>query len=66
MDVKLRQWLRELEIDELSIRKFADEDLSLQDVLHLMTKADLGRLNLKLGPELRIWDKITKERLAKK
>jgi len=62
VDGKLRQWLKELEIDEASIRKFADEELSLHDVLHLMTRDDLGRLNLKLGPELRIWDKIVKER----
>ena len=62
VDGKLRQWLKELEIDEASIRKFADEELSLHDVLHLMTRDDLGRLNLKLGPELRIWDKIMKER----
>jgi mitogen-activated protein kinase kinase kinase 5 len=62
VDGKLRQWLKELEIDEASIRKFADEELSLHDVIHLMTRDDLGRLNLKLGPELRIWDKIVKER----
>merc|ERR1719189_3228103 len=62
VDSKLRQWLKELEIDESSIRKFADEDLSLHDVLHLMTRDDLARLNLKLGPELRIWDKIVKDR----
>jgi len=62
VDAKLRQWLKELDIDEPSIRKFADEDLSLHDVLHLMTRDDLTRLNLKLGPELRIWDKIVKDR----
>lgn len=66
MDAKLRNWLKDLDIDEASIRKFAEEDLSLGDVLSLMTRDDLARLNLKLGPELRIWDKIGKERNSSK
>ena len=62
MDDPLREWLAELDIDEASVKKFAQEDLTLNDVLSLMTRADLSKLRLKLGPELRIWDKISKSR----
>ncbi len=59
------QWLKDLDIDECSIHKFAEEDLSFRDVTQLMTRDDLARLNLKLGPELRIWEKICKEKNKK-
>ena len=62
MDARLHQWLKDLDLDENSIEKFAAEDLTYQDVLTLMTREDLSKLNLKLGPELRIWNRITTER----
>ena len=62
IDTKLRQWLRDLDLDESSIRRFSDEDLTFNDVIAFMTREDLRSLKLKLGPELRIWDAIKKER----
>ena len=62
MDAKLRQWLRDLDLDENSIRQFSEEDLTFNDVVTFMTREDLRSLKLKLGPELRIWDAIMKHR----
>ena len=62
MDARLHQWLKDLDLDENSIEKFAAEDLTYQDVLTLMTREDLSKLNLKLGPELRIWNRVLTER----
>ena len=62
MDTKLRQWLRDLDLDESSIRQFSEEDLTFHDVVTFMTREDLRSLKLKLGPELRIWDAIIRHR----
>ena len=42
--------------------QFTREELTLIDVLQLMSKEDLRRLGLKAGPELRIWKAILDER----
>ena len=62
LDSKLHQWLKELDVDDGTIEKFASEDLTYSDVMTLMTREDLSKLRLKLGPELRIWNRITLER----
>ena len=63
LDSELRNWLKDLHLDNPDItRKFSEQELTLHDVLTLMTRDDLSKLNLKLGPELRIWDKIIKDR----
>ena len=62
MEPKLHQWLKDLDVDSTTIEKFAAEDLTYLDVLTLMTREDLTKLNLRLGPELRIWHRITIER----
>ena len=62
VDAKLRQWLRDLDLDESSIRRFSEEDLTFHDCVTFMTREDLRSLKLKLGPELRIWDAIMKQR----
>ena len=62
VDAKLRQWLRDLDLDESSIRRFSEEDLTFHDCVTFLTREDLRSLKLKLGPELRIWDAIMKQR----
>jgi len=61
-DKELVTWLQNLAIDERSVDVFVNEDLTLNDVLELMSRDDLKRLGLKAGPELRIWRAILRHR----
>jgi len=61
-DQQLVDWLHNLAIDDRSVDMFLNEDLSLNDVLELMSRDDLKRLGLKAGPELRIWRAILRHR----
>jgi len=47
-DQNLVGWLKELAIDDSSIDTFINEDLTLNDVLELMSRDDLKRLGLKV------------------
>ena len=48
-DQQLVDWLHNLAIDDRSVDMFLNEDLSLNDVLELMSRDDLKRLGLKVG-----------------
>ncbi|CAN7988829.1 unnamed protein product [Ixodes hexagonus] len=61
-DEDLMHWLRDLGMDAECIERFAREQFTKEDVLCLMTRDDLRRLGLRLGPELRIWKAIQKSR----
>lgn len=47
-DRELVTWLQSLAIDERSVDRFLGEDLTLNDVLELMSRDDLKRLGLKV------------------
>jgi len=61
-DPSLVKWLQNLGLGSTSIDKILSEDLTLSDVLDLMSRDDLKRLGLKAGPELRIWRAILQHR----
>lgn len=61
-DDDLMHWLRDLGMDAECMERFAREQFTKEDVLCLMTRDDLRRLGLRLGPELRIWKAIQKSR----
>ncbi|KAL1413956.1 hypothetical protein MTO96_007892 [Rhipicephalus appendiculatus] len=61
-DEELMNWLQDLGMDTECIERFAREQFTKEDVLHLMTREDLRRLGLRLGPELRIWKAIQQHR----
>uniref|UniRef100_L7LWF6 mitogen-activated protein kinase kinase kinase n=1 Tax=Rhipicephalus pulchellus TaxID=72859 RepID=L7LWF6_RHIPC len=61
-DEDLMHWLQDLGMDAECIERFAREQFTKEDVLHLMTRDDLRRLGLRLGPELRIWKAIQQHR----
>lgn len=61
-DEDLMHWLQDLGMDTECIERFAREQFTKEDVLHLMTRDDLRRLGLRLGPELRIWKAIQQHR----
>merc|ERR1711892_428394 len=61
-DPALVKWLQDLGLNTRSIDKIMSEDLTLEDVLDLMSRDDLKRLGLKAGPELRIWRAILQHR----
>ena len=61
-DPDLLSWLQGLALDQTSVDIFIGEDLTLNDVLELMSRDDLKRLRLKAGPELRIWRAILTHR----
>jgi len=61
-DPALVQWLQNLGLNNNSIDRIVSEDLTLTDVLDLMSRDDLKRLGLKAGPELRIWRAILQHR----
>ena len=48
-DKELDTWLQNLAIDERSVDVFVNEDLTLNDVLELMSRDDLKRLGLKVS-----------------
>ncbi|XP_077488635.1 apoptotic signal-regulating kinase 1 isoform X12 [Amblyomma americanum] len=61
-DEDLMHWLHDLGMDTECMERFAREQFTKEDVLHLMTRDDLRRLGLRLGPELRIWKAIQQHR----
>ena len=61
-DPDLVKWLQNLGLNASSIDRIIGEDLTLSDVLELMSRDDLKRLGLKAGPELRIWRAILQHR----
>merc|ERR1711892_607770 len=61
-DLALVKWLENLGLNTKSIDRIISEDLTLEDVLDLMSRDDLKRLGLKAGPELRIWRAILQHR----
>ncbi|CAG0916359.1 unnamed protein product [Notodromas monacha] len=62
----LQDWLKSLGVDEASIQKFCSEAFVLNDVLELMEREDLRRLDLRGGMELRIWRAILDHRNREK
>ena len=62
IDPALVKWLQNLGLNTKSIDRIISEDLTLEDVLDLMSRDDLKRLGLKAGPELRIWRAILQHR----
>lgn len=61
-DEDLMRWLHDLGMDTECMERFSREQFTKEDVLHLMTRDDLRRLGLRLGPELRIWKAIQQHR----
>ena len=61
-DPALVDWLQNLGLSKNAIDRIVNEDLTLSDVLDLMSRDDLKRLGLKAGPELRIWRAILQHR----
>jgi len=61
-DPALVHWLQNLGLSKNAIDRIVNEDLTLNDVLDLMSRDDLKRLGLKAGPELRIWRAILQHR----
>merc|ERR1719219_906921 len=61
-DPALLAWLQQLPLDRRTVDSLISEDLTLNDVLELMSRDDLKRLRLKAGPELRIWRAILNHR----
>ena len=61
-DPALVKWLENLGLNTKSIDRIISEELTLEDVLDLMSRDDLKRLGLKAGPELRIWRAILQHR----
>jgi len=61
-DPELITWLEGLGLNRRSVDLCLAQDLTLSDILELMTRDDLKRLGLKAGPELRIWREILKHR----
>ncbi|GLH08065.1 Serine/threonine-protein kinase Tao [Gryllus bimaculatus] len=61
-DSKLIEWLQSLRLDQPSIDRFLAEEYCLDDVLLYITRADLRRLCLRGGVELRVWKAILKWR----
>jgi len=62
VDHQLVSWLGALGLNPETISKMTGEDLTLSDVLELMSRDDLRRLGLKAGPELRIWRAVLQHR----
>ncbi|KAM0736160.1 Mitogen-activated protein kinase kinase kinase 15 [Formica fusca] len=61
-DMALVDWLRNLQVDDISIDRFLYEEYTLEDILCHVTRDDLRRLNLKGGIELRIWQAIQRHK----
>ncbi|XP_029659595.1 mitogen-activated protein kinase kinase kinase 15 isoform X2 [Formica exsecta] len=61
-DMALVDWLRNLQVDDISIDRFLYEEYTLEDILCHVTRDDLRRLNLRGGIELRIWQAIQRHK----
>lgn len=65
-DDKLIEWLKSINCDNSTIRKFIEEELTYENVLKYMDKDHLKRLRLKIGVEITIWNAIEQTRLMEK
>jgi mitogen-activated protein kinase kinase kinase 5 len=61
-DPELVEWLEVLKLNQDSMDRILNEDLTLNDMLELMSREDLKGLGLKAGPELRVWRAILTHR----
>lgn len=61
-DSELADWLRQLNIDRVSMQRMLVEDLTLHDLLQNMTKEGLKRLGLRDNVQTIVWDAIEKHR----
>jgi len=61
-DPGLVNWLAQLNLNSESVDRILGEDLTLTDMLELMSREDLKGLGLKAGPELRVWRAILNHR----
>nr|DBA34131.1 TPA: hypothetical protein GDO54_001726 [Pyxicephalus adspersus] len=61
-DQELVEWLRQQGAAEDVIEQFVEENYTLYDVLHNVTKEDLQTLRLRGGPLCRLWKAISKYR----
>ncbi|XP_049834926.1 mitogen-activated protein kinase kinase kinase 15 isoform X2 [Schistocerca gregaria] len=61
-DSRLIEWLQNLKLDQSTIDRFLFEEYCLDDVLLYITRADLRKLCLRGGVELRVWKAILKWR----
>jgi len=64
VDAAMVKWLLDLGLDQPSVNRFVDEELCLEDLLVYVTRADLAKLDLRMGLELRVWKAILKSRSA--
>uniref|UniRef100_A0A7M4EAC0 mitogen-activated protein kinase kinase kinase n=1 Tax=Crocodylus porosus TaxID=8502 RepID=A0A7M4EAC0_CROPO len=62
VDPELINWLNEQGVDSDAIKKFAEEDYTLNDVLNNISKEDLRYLKLRGGLVCRIWNAILSHR----
>jgi hypothetical protein len=58
----LATWLEDLSLPRSAVAKLVEEEVELEDLLELVTREDLTRMGLKIGPQLRIWQKVQKYR----
>ncbi|XP_037907858.1 mitogen-activated protein kinase kinase kinase 15 isoform X5 [Hermetia illucens] len=63
IDTKLNNWLARNNIDPVSRNLILQEDFSYEDFMYYLDRADLQRIGLKCGVELRIWRLLTNHRL---
>lgn len=61
-DPALTRWLLDLDLNQQTIDRINLEEYTLDDFLNHLTKADLRRLNLRGGIELKIWKAILERR----
>ncbi|XP_067945661.1 mitogen-activated protein kinase kinase kinase 15-like isoform X2 [Watersipora subatra] len=61
-DSKLVKWLESLNCDRTTISRFATEEYTFSDVMELISREDLRRMNLRGGVECRIWREILQVR----
>jgi len=55
-------WLTDLNLQPDTVSRIVAEEITLSDLLELVTRDDLRRLGLKAGPELRIWRAVLQHR----
>lgn len=65
-DDKLIEWLKNIGCDNLTIKRFVDQELTYDNVLKSIDRDDLKRLGLKLGVEITIWNEIYAERMKQR
>ncbi|KAL0280973.1 UNVERIFIED_CONTAM: hypothetical protein PYX00_002114 [Menopon gallinae] len=63
-DPALVLWLTDLGLDQHTIDRIALEEYTLDDLLNHVTRADIRRMNLKGGVELRLWRGIMEHRMG--